>query len=199
MVKYIYSLVFLTAVSSGAFAMEVRQDLQKKTYDELRELERQNTQREEAFNAQYPNGEWRNDTSIASQRDAINNEGRALRNAIMMNAPRHLIKPHCVTNDQQVNDDGNVSVCNGITKYCRSFDEVHKGSYEVAVRARKIKIQENPHAQLVAKVFSAYDELWNALCASANGKKGQELACIAEKMDFVQDQQIALSDRFKKE
>jgi hypothetical protein len=196
MIKYIYGLVLCVLIGSNAFGMQIRPDLQGKTYEELKQLEAQNEQEQQAFDQQYPNGEWRTSESLKIERDAIYDEGRALRNAIMFNAPRELIKTHCITVDQPVanTNDKKQNVAPDMKKYMRSFEQVSKSAHESARKSRKTSTQKNPHAESIAKVLKAQDELWDALCSSAQGKKGDELLAIAEQMDFIQDQKTALSD-----
>lgn len=91
-------------MTSNAFGMGIREDLQGKTHQELKDLEQQNKMQQAHFNTQYPNNEWLGNEALEKERDAIQDDGLAIRTA--MSAPHDEIKVHGIPEGVPVVDLG---------------------------------------------------------------------------------------------
>jgi hypothetical protein len=191
MLKYNGGLLLALMMASSGFAMENQQDGK---YENLKAKWDTVIKKQEDFDNLHGD-KWRTDPVLKQERDELQNEHRIYMNACMNAAPRDLIKPHGITLDQPVvNANQESAISAGMKKYCRTIDEITVS----AALAEKQKLEAQPQAQILQKILKDYDELWDALSNSAQGKKGQELADIVEQLDFIQDQKTALSDALKK-
>lgn len=163
-----YGLMMGLIIGSSLAAMQVCKDLKNLSITEIQQRLRENQRKQEEFNKSYMPNAWRYNDNIKKERDAIWNEGNALRTALLMRTPRTLIKPHGAIHkssgesDKQKlshkrshnthEDDNQVlsnqsahqtitSDSNNTTGNTPSFDEIFKASI-VAPDPKKIKTMD---------------------------------------------------------
>ena len=167
-------------VISNLSAMKVREDLKSLTYEELKEREKNNDSQERAFQRKYASDAWRYNEAIKKERDAINDEGRALRTAIMMGGFKQVqLKPHCIALDQPVmsiieDDESEIQMRGSLKKYLRRIvpvDELDDQSIEEGVGSNS----NNNGTQKVS-----FEDIFNAAVVkkSSTGNSPKKLKLI---------------------
>ncbi len=221
-----YGLMLSLIVSTSLSAMEVRKDLQGLTYEQLKQRERENEGRERVFQRKYAHDAWRYDDNIKKERDAIYNEGRALRTAIMMGGviPRELIKPHSaaknqpVVNDFDGDDEDIIFTQKPPLKRSPSFLEDNDKAADKTVEsnsktvAKALTFEEIFNANSVQKpkkikIADQDEDSLKSKVAALQAKQDEllslstqdknELAQMADRLDAIGDELYALQEQLK--
>lgn len=193
MIKYNGGLLICLMMASNAFGME---DLQNVPYEQLKEKWDAVIKKQAEFDNLHGDA-WRTNSELKQERDRLQDQHRVLMNAVMnSDIPQGLIKPHAITTEDETTESSNNK------KRPQSFHEifesavVKKGASKRAVMPQVVPpaVTHMSSAQIAKQILNSCDDLWQALCIEARGKKGSELAAIADKMDFIEDQKTAISN-----
>jgi hypothetical protein len=197
MIKYNGGLLVCLMMGSNAFCME---DLHNVRYEQLKAQWDAVIKQQAEFDNEHGDA-WRTDSALQQERDRLQDQHRILMNAVMnSDIPQELLKPHGITHADKATESSNDK------KRPQSFNEIFQSSVvKKGVQKREAMPQVVPLAvtqmsskQIAKQILNSYDDLWQMLCAEAQGKKGSELAAIADQLDAVEDQKTLVWKTFIK-
>lgn len=189
-------LVFLM-ITSSAFGMEEREAMENIPYEQLKARWDAVIQEQENFNNLHGDA-WRTNPVLKREKDRLQSLHRKYMNAIMnSDHTKDLVRPHGVSRNTEAT---------GVPSNKRSFEEIFQNNV-VRKNAKKLKetlpevpsaIAQKSSAKVVQQILNSYEELWGILLSEAQGKQGEELAIMADKLDCIEDHKTALWERFNK-
>jgi|GEM_PF-5339788 hypothetical protein len=195
MIKYNGGLLVCLMMGSNAFCME---DLHNVPYEQLKAQWDAVIKQQAEFDNEHGDA-WRTDSALQQERDRLQDQHRILMNAVMNSdsTPRELFKIHGITHEDKATESSNNK------KRPQSFNEIFqsavvKKGVEVRPQVVPLAVTQMSSKQIAKQILNSYDDLWQMLCAEAQGKKGSELAAIADKLDAIEDQKTIVHKTFIK-
>lgn len=197
MVTAKHGLLIFLMIASSAFGMEESEAMENIPYEQLKARWDAVIKKQANFDNLHGDA-WRRDPALKQEKDKLQNLHRKYMNAVMnSDHTKDLLKPHGVSGNSEAT---------GAPRNKRSFEEIFQNNV-VRRDAKRLKetslelpsaVAQKTSAKVVQQILKGYDELWKTLCSEAQGKQGEELAIIADKLDCIEDQKTALWERFNK-